>query len=490
MSIEAAALAAKSSITAYAALYDRRYSPNDFHRHVAKRVQAAIDAGHGRIIIEAPPQHGKSRFVSQDLPAWFMGKYPDAPVIAYAYGEDLAERNGQEVRDRMQSGVHKDVFGSESAIRSDTSSKTHFMTAAGGRYIGATVRGGATGFGSRLTIIDDPIKNRAEAESVTVRNQIKDWYTSVVLTRLEEKSIVVVMHTRWHSDDLAGWLQKEHKSEGWDVIHLPAICEDKDDALGREIGEALIPERRSLQWLTNTRKSIGEADWLSLYQQTPRDKIGRKEFDQTWFERHNGIPPAQTQDWNKYIVVDPTRTKTATSDYTAMAVIGLNFDGNRYVLEMVRDKLDIAGRYSELKRLVTQWEPSAVYYKKTAAENEIEAIRIFQDRDRYRFPIFPLAEKASDGDKNTRIRRLVPDLEKLRWLFPKNAWRKMWDGDYRDQMSDFIQQEVMQFPHGEHDDFLDCLSGAYDIGEQWPQGTNKTRAAAFQFQVFDGAIAG
>jgi phage terminase large subunit-like protein len=157
---------------------------------------------------------------------------------------------------------------------------------------------------------------------------------------------------------------------------------------------------------------------------------------------------------------------------------------------MVRDKLDIAGRYSELKRLVTQWEPSAVYYKKTAAENEIEAIRIFQDRDRYRFPIFPLAEKASDGDKNTRIRRLVPDLEKLRWLFPKNAWRKMWDGDYRDQMSDFIQQEVMQFPHGEHDDFLDCLSGAYDIGEQWPQGTNKTRAAAFQFQVFDGAIAG
>jgi PBSX family phage terminase large subunit len=197
------------------------------------------------------------------------------------------------------------------------------------------------------------------------------------------------------------------------------------------------------------------------------------DFEQDWFVRHNGIKPQDTDEWNKYIVVDPTRTKNAGSDNAALAVIGLSHDGNRYVLEMVRDKLNLADRYRELTRMVKSWEPHHVYYKKTTAENDIEAIGLFQERDLYRYKVTPLPES---GDKNTRIRRMVPDLEAGRWIFPRNAWRKMWDGEQRDQMSDFLREEVAPFPFADFDDMLDALSGAYDVTEQWPQGTNKTRA--------------
>lgn len=470
--LEAVRAAARASIVAYAMLYDPKYKPNRFHRLIASRIERAVERGHGRIIIQAPPQHGKSRMVSQDMPAWFMGKFPEAPIIAAAYGTDLTERNGQEVRDRLSSPMHIDVFGEYAMLRADTTAKTNFMTRSGGRYLGPTVRGGATGFGARLFVIDDPFKDRAEADSETVRKQVVNWYQSAVYTRLEENSILVVMHTRWHEDDLAGWLQAEHPDEDWEVISLPAVAEE-NDLLGREVGEPLLPDVRSAEWLLGAKKALGTRDWNSLYQQTPVKRHARSEFEQTWFKRHNGISQDDADEWNKYIIVDPTRTKNAGSDNAAMAVIGLAPDGNRYVLEIVRDKMDLPDRYRELTRLVKNWEPHHVYYKKTTAENEIEAIELFQQRDNYRYTVTPLAER---GDKNTRIRRMVPDLEAGRWYFPRNAWRKMWDGDHRDQMADFMLEEVAPFPFADYDDMLDCLSGAYDVTEQWPHGTNKTRA--------------
>ena len=473
---QAAALAAQSSIVAYACLHDHKYQPNRFHRHIAKILEAAVANGHGRIIIQAPPQHGKSRLVSQDFPAWFMGKHPGAPVIAASYGTDLAERNGQEVRERIGSSIHGEIFGKEAMLRADTTAKSHFMTTAGGRYIGATVRGGATGFGARLFVIDDPFKSRAEADSPVVRQQVKDWYQSVVYTRLEDPSILVLMHTRWHVDDLAGWLIKSHPSENWQVVILPALAEE-NDALGREVGEALLPKRRSAEWLEAAHKAAGERDWLSLYQQRPTNHIGRSEMQAEWFLRHDGIAPEQAYEMFRYIVVDPARTKNTGSDYTAMMVIGLNTDGNRYVLEVLRDKLDLIGRFRELKRLHRAWEPHGVYYKRTAAEADIEAIRMMQSQGPiYRFHITPLDEPRNADGKVGRVRRLIPDLVAGRWWFPKMAWRTNYEGLTTDMMDDIVHQEALPFPFGDHDDGLDCLSGAYDIPEQWPQGTNKTRS--------------
>jgi hypothetical protein len=488
--LEALRLAGQTSICAYASLIKADYKANRLHRLIATHLEKAVRDGHGRLIFEIGPQHGKSRMISQDFPAWYMGKFPDAPVIAASYGADLSERNGQEVRDRIGSNIHRQIFGDKSTLRSDTTAKTHFMLTGGGRYIGPTVRGGTVGFGARLVIIDDPYKNREEAQSEVVKKEMRDWYRSVVYTRTEERTIIAVMHQRWEEDDLAGWLQTELKTENWTVIKLPAICDDEDDMLGREIGEALLPETRSREWLLNTAKILGPQAWASLYQQKPLKKGARSIFQEEWYRRHDGITPDMAQFMHKYIVVDPARTKNKGSDYTAMAVIGLNTDGNRYVLEMLRDKLDMLQRYKELTRLQMKWEPHQVFYKKTSAEADIESIRLFQGQNNYRYDITPLVEPPNVHGKNGRIERLLPDMEKGRWYFPKSQWRKLWDGDNRDMMEDIVQEEGLNFPNAKNDDFHDCISGAYDIVEQWPQGSNKTRVARPQTRYTSNEVYG
>ena len=233
-----------------------------------------------------------------------------------------------------------------------------------------------------------------------------------------------------------------------------------------------VLEQERLDCLRMTPK-LYEHTWLGKF----KSGIDGGDFDKEWFilDQTHSLEPHETNAMTKYMVIDPSRTQSATSDFTAMAVIGLNDDGNRYVLEVVRDKLTIDGRYKEMKRLYKKWNVRDVHYKKTAAESEIEAMKLFQVNDNYRFPILPLAEKATEGGKNARIRRLVPDLQALKWFFPRDQRRLMYDGDSRDMMQDFIQQEVLQFPHGEHDDMLDCLSGAYDIVEVWPADTHSSR---------------
>ncbi len=230
---------ARDNLLAYAILSDPKYVAYRWHRFVARRLEAAVAAGKRRIMIFAPPQHGKSRLVSKILPAWILGKHPDWPIIAASYGIDLAEENGQAVRDQLASPVHAAVFP-ESRLDGASTAKTHFKTTEDGLYFGTTVRGGATGFPSKVFIIDDPFKSREEAESERVRESTKTWFTSVVYPRLAEDSILILMHTRWHEDDMAGWLLREHPQEEWEVINLPALALENDQ-LGRVSGEALCP---------------------------------------------------------------------------------------------------------------------------------------------------------------------------------------------------------------------------------------------------------
>lgn len=363
-------------------------------------------------------------------------------------------------------------------LRADTTAKTHFMVAGGGRYIGTTVRGKAIGFGANLMIIDDPYKDRDEAQSDLYRDQIRGWFRNNIYSRLEEKSILAIMHQRWEEDDFAGWVQSEFPNEGWKVLRLPALCDDEGDLLGREIGEPLLPDIRSKAWLENLRDEIMEPhEWDSLYQQKPMKKGARSVFQEEWYRKHDGIPPEAAYGMFKYIIVDPARTKNKGSDYTAMAVIGLNTDGNRYVLELLRDKMEIDQRYKELTRLHKAWEPHQVFYKRTGAETDIQSMRLFMAQNNYRYDIFPLEEPANVHGKVGRIARLIPDMQKGRWWFPKMAWRKMWNDDHRDMVADIIQEEGLAYPNGKHDDFHDCISGAYDITENWPKGSNRTRVA-------------
>ncbi|SIO50646.1 phage uncharacterized protein (putative large terminase), C-terminal domain-containing protein [Burkholderia sp. GAS332] len=460
----------RDSLMVYSMLTDPRYRPNRFHRYLARELEKAVAAGHSRIMVFAPPQHGKSEIVSRKLPAWIMGKHPDWPIIAASYGDDLVELNGGAVRSMVASKMHRAIFP-KCSLDPSTTAKANFNTSEGGKYLGVTIRGGGTGFPAKVFIIDDPFKSRAEADSDTFREHVKNWYRSVVYTRLAENSILIVMHTRWHDDDLAGWLLREHPQENWMVINLPALAED-DDPLGRKVGEVLVPERFSAAALDMKRQAVGSREWTALYQGRPAPKGGGI-FYREWI-RHYEVKDVTRAMWamNRYLLIDPARTQKKTSDYTAMLVIGLHIDENYYLLDAVYDRLTLKQRADNVIELHRKWKPLATGYKKTGHEQDIEYLLEVQGRENYRFPVLALAET---GAKEARIERLAPDFEAERWWFPPTLWKTDREGVARDLIAQFIDEEYKPFPAGRHDDFFDDMSGIKDMPIKWPRAKDFTR---------------
>ena len=161
-----------SSLIGYAALQFPRYHASWHHVEIAKRLEAVERGELKRLIISMPPRHGKSMLASEFFPAWFMGRNPEKYVIAASYAQELSDDFGRKVRNQMVDTTFKRVFGDVS-VAEDSSSAKRFNTSAGGAYFAVGVGGSITGRGAHLLIIDDPVKNREEAESETIRK--KTW---------------------------------------------------------------------------------------------------------------------------------------------------------------------------------------------------------------------------------------------------------------------------------------------------------------------------
>jgi predicted phage terminase large subunit-like protein len=464
--------ASRDNLLAYCCAVDPRYIPYAWHKYLCRRLEAAIRRGCGRIMVFAPPQHGKSALISCKLPAWVMGRHPDWPIIAASYGVDLAERNGKAVRDLIGSPLHRAIFPA-SQLDGSSTAKTDFMTTAGGQYYGTTVMGGGTGFSSKLFVVDDPFKSRAEADSEVVRERVKDWYRSVVYSRLAEDAVLVIMHTRWHEDDLAGWLMREHAHENWEVINLPALALE-GDALGREVGQALCPERYSEAALELKRIASGSRDWEALYMQRPVAGTGGF-FKRVWLREYDSIPITIARPMNRYLLVDPAGSKAKRSDFTAVVVIGLNTDGRYYLLDAVRDKLNLRERAALVIRMHRKWKPHKVGYEKYGKDADIEHLTVAMEAENYRFTVHELGGQMA---KEARIKRLEPDFENGRWWLPRTLPKALHDGKPVDVIERFVNEEYLTFPAGVHDDMLDSMARIYDIQAAFPKGVGSVRRAS------------
>lgn len=415
-------------------------------------------------MIFAPPQHGKSEFISRKLPAYALGRYANRKVIAASYGEELSLFNGAAVRDLVGSPEHRMVFP-EATLKAGSTAKDYFETLNDGRYLGTTVRGGATGFGADLFIIDDPFKDRAEADSVTVRKAVYDWYKSVVYSRLAEDSVLILMHTRWHVDDLAGMLQRDQQHEDWDIISLPAIAEEHD-ALGRAPGDPLVPERFSTEALQRIRMTLGGGDardWLALYQQRPIAE-GGGEFKENWLQHYTNVDGGRGM--TKVILCDPAsgRRGKNENDFTAFVVVGLGADSNFYLLDLVYDRLNLAQRTATLFRLHRKYRPEhPVRYEHYGMQADIEHVRHEQERLQYRFPI---VEVGGATPKVNRIRRLIPSFSTGRWWLPNQLWYTNVAGELQDLVAVFRENEYKPFPVGRHDHILDALARLMEPNEK------------------------
>lgn len=263
-----------------------------------REIARALIRGGGRLIVNAPPRHAKSDGASRWVPIWFLDNWPQKRVIMASYGDQLATHFGREVRNEFDTNPYL-----LTRLREDSQAANRWNTPQGGGMLSVGVGGAITGFGGDLIIIDDPHKNWEEAYSGAVRERVKQWATSTLLSRGEPGATIVVVMQRMHKDDLTGHFLKAHKDQ-WTVINMPALAETAD-AMGRAPGEALCPQRYDAQALKTIRMGMLPAAWDAMYQQNPAaSSIGLAygNFRQTMirkFELRNDLPLQVSWDFNR-----------------------------------------------------------------------------------------------------------------------------------------------------------------------------------------------
>lgn len=268
--------AARQSLLEFCKYTFSGYSIGDHHRILADALERIEQGTLKRLIVSMPPRHGKSEMASVRFPCWYMGRNPQKNIVQTGYSQDISLVHSRKARDvfaseqmhRLFPGVmHEPGKDSQRTISVQKQAAHEWGSNHGGRYIAVGVGGGLTGRGCDLAIIDDPVKNREDAESHTIRAKVWDWFRSTLYTRLTPEGAIIVVMTRWHKADLAGLLVEEMTSGGeqWEVISMPAI----DDQ-----GQALWPDQWPVERLNQIQKAVGSYEWTCLYQQEPTIRGG------------------------------------------------------------------------------------------------------------------------------------------------------------------------------------------------------------------------
>lgn len=371
-----------------------------------------------------PPRHGKSEKASKRFPAWYLGRNPRRQIIASSYNSDLATDFGREVRNIMASPDYRAVFR-DVALRQDSRAADRMNTDHGGAYFACGVGTATTGRGAHLGLIDDPFKDRADADSEIQRERVWSWYRSTFFTRLMPGGAIVLVQTRWHEDDLAGRLLdlQGSKEEGgeWTVLDLPAL-----DA----VGHALWPEWFNETALARIRATIGQREWSALYQQRPQPDEGTY-FQRGWFKEWSVLPPVRIYGSSDYAVTD------GGGDYTVHRVWGVDADDNLYRIAGWRGQTPADLWIDAKLDLIEKHKPQAWFGEAGVIQKAVEPMlmrRMRERKVRCRMEWVP-----SIHDKATRARGFQARTSMGNVFFEPGA-----------DLSEFLS-----FPAGKHDDEVD-----------------------------------
>lgn len=412
---------------------NRDYTIGKQHKAMADALHRIEQGTLKRLMILCPPRHGKSQLASEYFPAWFLGRNPSKYVIGATYGQDLANDFGRKVRNQLLDGYFQAIFPL-CKLMDDSQAKNRFNTTRGGVYYSVGAGSAVTGRGADILILDDLIKGRKEAESELIRKSIKDWYAAVAYTRLMPGGAIINIMTRWHEDDLAGWIMREHAHEGWEVLSFPAIDDD---------GKALWEEKYPVQELEVIRKTIGDRDWESLYQQRPTSVQGSI-FQKSWWRTYTEAPlhfKKIVQSW------DTAFKKGAENDYSVCTTWGVHTSGY-YILDCWKDRVE----FPELKRtvisLAQKHKPHVVLIEdKASGQSLIQELK--------RNTAINILPVKVDADKITRAYAVTSTIESGNVLLPENA---KWTHDFIEELS--------MFPHAKHDDICDSITQAIQYLKQ------------------------
>jgi predicted phage terminase large subunit-like protein len=412
-----------------------------------------------RLIVTMPPRHGKTLHVSQAFPAWCLGRHPQWQVILASYSSELAEGNSRKARSYMRS----DRWPFECRVSEESRAQNRWQTDAGGILIATGCEGGLTGFGGSIILLDDPIKDRADAESSSMRERLWQWYSDVARTRLMPGGRIILCQTRWHDDDLAGRILSSDDGKRWTVLSLPAIAEE-GDALGRAPRESLWPERFPVDELPSVeRGEISASSFSALYQQNPLPASGVT-FRAEWLTNRYDVQP------DRYVamramVIDGAWTAKTTSDPSALACWASD-ERRYYLLESLARRVE----FPDLVRLVVdcyrEWRPHVVVAE--AAASGIPLVQMLARETS--IPIIGIPPK---GDKISRVQAVTPLFETQKVVLPKSApWLDAWI------------EEHLRFPAARHDDQVDCTSLALSWLSERNLGAEIERRTAAQWANF------
>lgn len=403
--------------------------------HLAPMLVRAMVTPNFRGIVTMPPRHSKSMNVSEMGPAFYLGLFPMNRVIAASNTGSLAQTFGRRVRNTVASDrfpfTDVKIADDKGAIQAwDVTYKGE----AGGGYYSVGVGGTPTGHGANLIIIDDPIRNAADADSFTTREALWEWFTETMYTRLEPGGSIIITATRWHDDDLTGRILK-NSTENWEHLHLPAIDENN---------KPLWPSRWPLAALERIKSAVGSRAWAAQYQGTPV-------LDSGSIIKAHWLVPYRVRPHNVKIVQSwDTAYETADkNDYSVCTTLGYNQFG-RFVLDVYREKLE----YPDLKRQIRyqylKWRPQAVLIERAGAGRSLlQDFTAENIDDPTKVPVIGIEVPTIKNWKTVRVHELTPIFEAQRVQVPEIA---TWLEDFR--------SEITRFPLASHDDQVDSLAQA------------------------------
>ena len=413
------------------------FRTNWHHILIANALERVEKGELKRLMIFLPPRHSKSEMVSVHFPPFILGRDKNKSVIQASYSADLASEFGRQARNIVDSQEYKNIF--DTILAEDSQSKSTWSTNGRGRYNALGVGGAATGKGADILIIDDPIKNRKEAESFLIRENIYKWYQSTARTRLSPTGAVVLCVTRWHDDDLAGRILSSESADDWEVICLPAIAEVDEEY--RLKGEALWKGQYDLPNLLKTKSEIGLYEWSALYQQQPLNEESQ-EFKKTMFKF---VTPAEvTQKVTTcWITIDPAVKEHDMADYTGIIINRVDIENNWYI-KADKKRINSSKLIEHIFELWGKEKPEAIGIEETTY---YDAVYPFLKEEMIKRNIFPIIYplKHHGVKKELRIRGLLPRYEagKIFHIIGE---------------CDGLEEEQLRFPKGVHDDELDSLA--------------------------------
>ncbi len=415
----------------FIALMEPSYERAPHTKIICEHLEAIEFGEIERLMIFMPPRHGKTMHTSQAFPAWSLGRNPSSHIVLASYGSELAEENSRKARAYMRD----EAWPFECKVSEESRAANRWHTDAKGVLIATGCEGGLTGRGAHRLIIDDPIRDRADAESESMRERLWQWYSDVARTRLMANGRIILCQTRWHDDDLSGRILNSEDGKRWTVLSLPAIAEE-NDPLGRQPGEALWPEAFPADKLPSVeRGEMSSSSFAALYQQNPVP-AGGATFKPEWFEhRYESLQ-------NSFCIVqsvDSAWRVGLQNDRSAIATLSTDWK-DIYVLDLWVGR----ATYTDLRRIVIEnylkHLPRLLFVEEASS-----GFALVDDLRRSTGIPIKGVPPGRDG-KEARAEAVTALFESGRVKFPRNApWMQE------------LLIEFLRFPHGKHDDIVDAV---------------------------------